>query len=475
MFYLNTLVIQTFSTLVEEKAHAIISAVTDSHPHWLRSAMIAGIGLIIATVSIIWVGLTIRAVGPETLSLAYRIDPKQTLAFVRTNDSASLKASIETMNVVFNEKNGAIDFLKLPEGTSYEYALMQRAAEEQREWALSVHQRNQEETMVTSTSGASLFLPIRQIKMSLGASSFFRTHEKESVLGVFYVRLETVPALVSSESGLLGGILKPFSSLLILKKADSHRWILEKKEGSLFTSNTPLIALPSKDSSPLLAVSIGNPQLLFENLDRIMTERNPSLWEGVNGVIRQKLEHISNRELFRHGAQIAMIEEGNDTRFVVQGNGTSTEEVKKWIQRVLSSETPAVIRARTLLHGNARTDITASMETMTQTENGWQSTIGSGAALPFSIATKGRTVLFGNDAELLRDAMVRTGSPMPPKRGILQAILDTGWLLRHPGTTLLSPEEVALLRSIARKVGKQMTVEADDSRETVTLEIKTTL
>ncbi len=460
---------------------AIISLVTDSHPHWQRSAIIASIGLIIATVSIIWVGLAIRAVGPETLSLAYRIDAKQTLAFVRTSNSASLKASIQTVNAAFEEKNTAIDFLKLPEGTSYEYALLQHDSNTQPEWALSVHLRNQEETVMTSRSGTSLFLPIRQIKMSLGAAPFFRTHEKEGGKGILYVSLRNVPALTSSGSGLLGAVLDPFSSLLSLQDTNGWQWILEKKQRSLFTANKPLLPLPEHFTAPLFTFTLGDPPAFWELLDRTLRTKNPNLFEGIEGILRKKLEQITNRtdlklalkDLFGNGGQVMIAGEPNEAHFLIEGIAQSAEALKPWMQSVRSAATPAVIRSQVFLHGDSRTDVTAApKEALMQEMNEWEVPSGSGSSHPFMVAAKGKTVLLSNGKEMLRQAMQNERQLNSAARGLMNAVIDIRWLIRSLEGAFLTENETSLLESLFGSTVGTFTLEAEDGREAVNVRLR---
>ena len=422
----------------------MIPSMTASHPHWLRSAIIAGIGLLIAIISIVWIGVAIRSAGPETLSLSYRIDAKRTIAFARGKTEEDLRTATKRLASVFGETN-IPDLSSLPKGTGYEVALI-ADDEDKREWIVETHLKNQQETLIASTEGRSLLLPLSSIKQSLGASPFFRNREKNATGNMTYAMLEHIPALSASGSGLLRAMQTPFRSVLMLQKnASAQEWMFEKKETSLFTANASLPAFRASENHPFFALSASNPSALFGRLHETLAVQNPSLLEGIEGIAKERLERVVRNtdlegaldDLMKKGGSIEIRSDG----FLLQGIAADLPSLRTWIDAMRSAATPALIRSQTFLHGDRRTDVIAAPEhAPSRIIGGWDMlSIGSGSSMRLTVATKGTTMLFSNKEAMLQAALESPASK-ETERGLFAGETNAGWLLSvFPYAAFLKP------------------------------------
>lgn len=444
---------------------------TSSHPHWQRSALIAAVGLFIALLSALWIGVTIRSVGPQTISLAYRIDAKNTLFFIRTTDIGKLKENVRRVNGFFLEDGSLPDIPELPEGVSYEYALMTGSGSH--EWMIDIHLKNQEQSILRSDTSSDPLLSTKRINESLGAKEhLFRKEAKGSPESIF-VNLDAASVFTSPKSDVLQAMLSPFSHALVLEEKNGDTvLILERKEPASSFSATPASGMPETGTAPLFALSMSHPMRTLEPFESVMRRENPALLEGMRGILRKKLETLTSRsdigssadDLMRNGLSMVLIKTEKGPRFVLTAKAKDTRAVNAWLESIQSVATPAMIRTQTFPLGNSRTDVIAApVQNEPKTKNGWTLiTVGLGSALPRTIATKGTTIIVSDDDSLLGAAMNKVDNPirdLETLKGGIQGSVDISWLL----STLNS--DPAELRAVVGKDTKSIRWDATEEAD----------
>lgn len=429
------------------------------HPHWLRSAIIAGVGLAVALVSILWVGTALRSVGPQTISLAYRIDRKELLAFVRTTDEGRFRNAIRTANRFFPEQK-LQSIPELPKGVSYEYALMTGSGT--KSWIVLVHRRNQQQTILESSEHAVKMLTINRIKDSLGASAFFRTQGGKNISDCMFIALQGTT------------ILSPFSGVLqTFDKKNGAMLTLEKKDHSLPLLSGTAPAAIDIGTDPLFSVSIAHPRELPKALQGTGNPQNSKLLEGLRGILQYRLETLTHRsdleealeDLGQNGLSVSIFQDEEDQSMLLQMEGKNAKIIDQWLERIRSAGAPAIIRTQKFLHGNTRTDVIAApIEGNLNTENGWTLlSSNSGSTQSVSIATKATTMLLSNDHSLLRNAMSTANEPkgdLQQTKASIAGTTSTDWLVKTLGA------EGTALQSILG-TGTRITWEARDEGDTV--------
>lgn len=444
-----------------------------SHPHWLRSAIIAVAGLIIALGSVLWVGIAIRSVGPKTISLVYRIEEKTTLAFVRSTQEEKFLETIGNVRRFFPSES-RIDLPALPKGVSYEYALLSGSGSQH--WIVVVHTRNQEQVMFESSAEAGAFLlPIDRIGASIGVDEFFRAHGGQKSSDCAFIDLENTRRADDTEPIFLRLALSAFSHALFMEEEKGERkLILRKHDPSLpLLSGTAPAIIGTGSGHPLLSLSIGHPALLLGALQNTDERAKDGLAEGILGILQFRLTSLTQSsdlkqaidDLTKNGLGITLTQRNEGTATLLTMKGRNNKAIDEWWQRMQSTATPAMIRTQTFLHGNSRTDVIhAPMQERRNAENDWTlMTTNSGTQLPLSFAMKDAMLLFSNDKTLLSHGM-RDIDHMTSDReqaASIKGTIDIGWLLK----TLKQGSR--LLPSLQKHAGAQVVWEANDNRETV--------
>ena len=290
-----------------------------------------------------------------------------------------------------------------------------------------------------------------------------------------------------SGSSLSNAMLRPFASALMLESTTKTKWILKKREATLFTANAPLLPLLPGDTAPFFAIAVSDPLTLLASFEDALSKSDPSLLEGMRGIAQERLHSATGRteiekmvsDLFGNGMSMMIAASPGSPRFLVEGKATSTQAMQAWIQSIRSHATPAIIRSQTFLHGDRRIDITAAPmgEEIVRTENGWEKTsAGSGSQLQLLMATKGKIIVIGNDSDLLEEGMRRIDHPTSDKelRGIFVGTANIPWLLQHPGGSFLTAKESSFLESVSEKKTETIRFDAEDGRDALTVRVRHT-
>ncbi len=444
-----------------------------SHPHWLRSAIIAVVGLIIALCSVLWVGIAIRSVGPKTISLVYRIEEKTTLAFVRSTQEGKFLDTIGKVRRFFPPE-ARTDLPSLPKGVSYEYALLSGSGSQH--WIVVVHTRNQEQVIFESSAEAQSFLlPIDRIGASIGAGEFFRAHGGQKSSDCTFIDLMNTALADDTEPIFMRLALFTFSHALFLEgEKDEQKLILRKHDPSLpLLSGTAPAIIGTGSGRPLFSLSAGHPSLLLSALQKTNERTEKGLAEGLLGILQFRLKSLTQSsdlkkavdDLAKNGLSLTLMPTETGMSFLLMTKGRNGKTIDEWWQRMQSTATPAMIRTQRFLHGNSRTDvIRAPMQERRITESGWTLiAANSGTQLPLSFAVKDATLLLSNDKTLLSTGMRSfddaVGNPGNPTS--MRGIIDIDWLL---GTLKRGSK---LLPSLLTHAATHVTWEGEDSGETV--------
>ena len=443
------------------------------HPHWLRSAIIAAVGLIIALLSVLWVGIAIRSVGPKTISLVYRIEEKTTLAFVRSTQEGKFLETIGKVRRFFPTESRT-DLPSLPKGVSYEFALLSGSGSQH--WIVVVHTRNQEQVILESSAEArSFLLPIDRIGVSIGAGEFFRAHGGQKSSDCTFIDVEHTLLADDAEPIFLRLALSTFSHALFLEgEKDQHKLILRKHDPALPLLSGPAPAsLGTGSGRPLFSLSAAHPSLLLNALQETNERTEDGLAEGVLGILQFRLKSLTQSsdlkqavdDLARNGLSIMLAPTAKGTATLLMMKGESRKTIDEWWQRMQSTATPAMIRTQRFLHGNSRTDvIRAPTQERRIAGNDWTlMTTNSGTQLPLSFAVKNAVLLFGNDTTLLSAGMrdIDGATSNRVHSASMKGNIDIDWLL----STLKRGSR--LLPSLLTHAGTQVAWEANDNGETV--------
>lgn len=464
----------------------MICEMQNAHPHWRRSAIVASIGLLIATGSIVWVGLVVRTVGPKTLSLAYRMNAETTLAFVRSPNRTTFERRLRTLSMLMRSNDTLPTIATLPDGLSYEYGLIDTGSGTT-VWVIGIRKKNQADQWIVETASPPPLLPTQRIKESLGASSFFRKHEGLSRSTVSFINLQRLnQTLIGSEADLIGAIVSPYDAMMTLEQNDAVQTVLRKRTASPFTNNRALTDRSPQGTS-LLTVTMGHPPSLFDALNAILKEKSPAIQEGLGGMAKSMLERLTHRSDLKNAIAtllskdgVLAIERGEDGKklLLVGGTAASNDSLSAWLQAADSKNTPAVVRTQKFLYGDSRTDVIAAPTKLAENmQNGWSlRRIGSGTALDLAIASKGTFVMVTNDLAFLQEEIARHESAMSGggtnRRGLMAGDLNIAWLI----AILDAYEETArfapLVQSIAGTTVQNLHWKAVDGRESLTLEFR---
>ncbi len=443
------------------------------HPHWLRSAIIAAVGLIIALCSVLWVGIAIRSVGPKTISLVYRIEEKTTLAFIRSTQEGQFLETIGKVRRLFPTESRT-DLPSLPKGVSYEFALLSGSGS--LHWIVVVHTRNQEQVILESSSEArSFLLPIDRIGASIGAGEFFRAHGGQKSSDCTFIDLMNTGLADDNEPIFLRLALSVFSHALFLgEEKGQQKLILRKHDPSLpILSGTAPAIIGTGSGRPLFSLSVGHPSLLLSALQKTNERTKNGLAEGVLGILQFRLKSLTQSsnlkqavdDLARNGLGITLMPTEKGTALLFMTKGRSDKTVDEWWQRMQSTATPAMIRTQRFLHGNSRTDvIRAPTQERRIAGNDWTlMTTNSGTQLPLSFAMKKAVLLFGNDKALLSTGMRDIDDTVSDREhsASMKGTIDINWLL---GTLKRGSR---LLPSLLTHAATHVTWEVEDNGETV--------
>lgn len=435
------------------------------HPHRIRSLVIALSGLVLALASVIGIGLTIRTVTSETLSLAYRIEAKRTVFFVRTTDRTSFAHAIETYAPMYGEKNRIMmpapppKLESLRSGVSYEFALLSGTGSAPPQWLIEVQSGNQRHTTIVSTEDPGLFLNVRDIGRSLGRSSALLEGDRNAA-NLAFIDLSRLP-FAGNAATLARSIVLPFKSAVITWNGAQGKLILRKKEKNLFAQNGPTAdLLPSPltppavgEVEPLLSMAASNPQSFLASLAQSLLGQDPHLYEGLRGILSAKLDAGTHQTdltnftadlLSRPTRLLVTGRKESGLRFVVTGRAKDKQVADQWIEDLRSATIPARIRTQEFSGENSRIDVIAELPAVGEVEpppedrtaSGWtMATIGSDSGSPFTVAGKGDQIIIGNDADLLRIALHHLDEKAVHGSGprSLEGTADIAWLTKAAG------------------------------------------
>ncbi len=154
-----------------------------------------------------------------------------------------------------------------------------------------------------------------------------------------------------------------------------------------------------------------DPLETYSILTRHFHKADPSLAEGIDGILEQKLfeatgktgiEHAI-RDLASKGMTVTILPQDDRLLFACIGQGAGTALVEEWFLSAMSSRTSGQIRTLALPHGNIRRDILAASAPITE-ENGWK-ILGQTASGQLIIAVSGNRFAMSNDTALLRQSL----------------------------------------------------------------------
>ena len=404
-------------------------------PHPPRSMIIAGVGVLLAIASLTTVMLLVRSVGPKGLSLAYRIDPTRTLSFVRTTERETFVRTIalitppEAIPTLPNSR-------ALPEGVSYEFALAQSGGT--LTWAIYVHMKNQRHTTLVSRKDSHFFLPLKEVGASLGAMPFFR-NAPQNASNVVYLNLRTFHL----SSTLLQAALTPFSAVLMTGNIARMTVTLEKRAPTLFTETRPLLSSPTQTGSSLLTMTSSDPNTIMTSLALSLAARDPSLAEGLQGILKERLQRIIGqsdllrigRDFFSEGTSMVVVPAGSGTALLLSGQATRERLLVDWVSALRGITTSSRIRTHIFSSENRRIDVlSAPLLQEDPSIRDWRITTfgASGSRLHLIIATKGHRFMLSTDPVLLREGIERmhhlsTLQGVGPRS--LEGAADVTWLL----------------------------------------------
>ena len=153
--------------------------------------ILAVCGLLLAFLSVVLVVVYIRTVSPRTLSLAYRIDSERVLFFERTTDPIAFMRGIAAYAPLIAP--APLPSMKaLPQGVSYEFAVLYPVPGRAPQWAIYVHTKEKTHVTIVSENDPQIFVPIKEINRSLGRSSFYRAHNESSAANAVYADLKAL-------------------------------------------------------------------------------------------------------------------------------------------------------------------------------------------------------------------------------------------------------------------------------------------
>ncbi len=406
------------------------------HPHRFRSTFIIIGGLLLGILSAFLIGITITKVTPQTLSLAYRIDANRTVFFVRTTDRRSFVRAIGAYAPMMHTAPSQL--ASLPQGMSYAFALLSAAGSDRLPWVIEVQGDHQRHTTFVSTNDPGLFLDVRDIGRSLGRSPALQESDRNAT-NLAFIDPSRLP-LAGKTAVLARSILATFESAVVTWDGPQGKLILRKKEKTLFASSRPVSDLLPLRSGllPVLSIAAGDPRSMAEALARSLGQENPSLAEGLKGILSAVLESFTHRtdlasavgDLLSGPTRLLVTDTKQDgstystgsgqaglttsgLRFVLSGHAKKREVADRWVDDLRSATIPARIRTQEFSSENSRIDVIADPSAYEKrTMSGWTMVeVGSGSSRQFTVAGKDDQWALSNEPAMLMKAIDHVDYP----------------------------------------------------------------
>ena len=371
-----------------------------------------------------------------------RIDSERVLFFERTTDPIAFMRGIATYAPLIAP--APLPSMKaLPQGVSYEFALLYPVPGRAPQWAIYVHTKEKTHVTIVSENDPQIFVPIKEINRSLGRSSFYRAHNESSAANAVYADLKALPIRGSGALALAKAIVTPYSRIMLTWKGGNMNLIAEKKTPVLFTRNRPSVSLLTLPNATPFSLASNDPAALLTSLNSALGQRDAKLADGLKGVVRNMIDEATHRsdlagittDLFSEPARLAVVRQGDAMRTLLIGRARNAKTLNMWINGVRAMTTPTEIRTQHFFKENIRTDVKPAETEELKTTNGWSvvSVGASGSNMRLIIAVHDDQFAVSDDRSLLETGigLVQQSvslTPRPSARTFIGSA-DPAWVL----------------------------------------------
>lgn len=384
----------------------------------------------------------LQSVNTKTsVSLADRVDSTVTV-FIKAHDKTTLESLIKKY-----ASSSSIDTAVLPEGTSYEYALLETGSGSM--WAIDITNQEPSERVTLTSSGE---LPLVSPSASLAKTSAIKKYVGKNTSAWIYAQPRMLMIEQRDIAGeLMNAVLGTIDNVLIVWKDDkSGLLLLEGTRPRLSSSMMPSVDL---SPAPLLHIDISDPNAFIESVQKQSSISATATAEGMAGILAQTLKPFSGgmtmeemqKTLLNGEGSLYVTTNNNDLAIAFLGTARSAQDILQWIDGLNTASSDVRLRNISFpKNENIRQDVisqnsTASLE---QPElSGWQRRIiGSGSSMPLSVALQGNRYGISNNDLFLQKILT---SATTQKKGVLQGTVDVQWLKSWLSTINASIESTA--------------------------------